>query len=333
MFMFKIRNAISSFFTSFWWKHKKKFKVTGLAIVFLIAGFFGVRLAVNAITHRVAVHRFNNMSREDMIYDFEYLMTALEESWPFFNLSISANNVDVHELSNNTRALLNNPATDISSPLDFLDIIEEHFFTPISQLGHLRTTSSYESYFALKEELRWSIEHGANNRTTAYFYDLSNRPEVVMFYSRLRDEGRGSPRPQVPTGPVMAFDSLETGRIAYMRVNRMISLWEDTYAPAIGDRAAMWSYELQAYNFTQFIEEYEHLIIDFRENPGGQTFHLRAVVMPMFLHEGVTLPSYVFYMGGEYASLAREIFDIRHIYPAWIQDNWENEFGSPDDIA
>jgi len=263
------------------------------------------------------------MPREDMIADFEYLMTALEESWPFFNLSISANGVDVHALANDTRALLNDLTTDLDSPLDFLDIIQEHFFEPIDQLGHLRQIASYESFFDAQRQLQWSIEHGAIDRFTAYLYDLFHRPEAVMFYSLLRDAGRGIPSPQTQTGSVMEFDSLEEGRTAYMRVNRMISIWDDTVAP----QHNMWQNELRTYNFTEYIQDFEHLIIDFRGNPGGTPMQFIHFIMPMFLNEGITLDAFVFYMDGKYANLAREVFDIRNIYPVWMHYDMELYFG------
>ena len=311
--MYRLRMSIAFFFQN----HRKKFLLIGLVVILLVPIFFGVRFAVNAITHRVAVHRFDNMPREDMISDFEYLMTVLEENWPFFNLSISANNVDVRELADNTRVLLNNPATDISSPLDFLDILEEHFFAPINQLGHLRQMASYEVYFGFKYNTRWDVSHGAIDRITHHHYNLLHKPEVVMFYSRLRDAGRGVSPPAPFVGSVMEFDILEEGRTAYMRVNRMINIWDDRWINL--REGGMWYYEQLTYLFNQSIEGYEHLIIDLRGNVGGRSAQFDNLVMPNFLHEMIIFPGYVFYMGGEYVALAGEVFDRRNIFPAAFQ--------------
>ena len=191
MFMFKLKMKVSSFFRY----QAKKALLIGLAILLLVVGFFVVRAVIEPAGSRSDVH--GNMPRADMIYDFEYLMTALEENWPFFNLSISANGVDVRNLANNTRTLLNDPATDLNCPIDFFDIILEHFFEPINQLGNLWPTVSYEAFFTTRDRLRREVQsQGANNRLTTYLYDLHTKPEVAAFYNNLRSAGRGLPPPQ-----------------------------------------------------------------------------------------------------------------------------------------
>ncbi|MCL2188705.1 MAG: S41 family peptidase [Defluviitaleaceae bacterium] len=259
------------------------------------------------------------MSHENMIYDFEYLITALEENWPFFNLSISANGVDVHVLAENTRAFLNNPANDINEPFDFMDIMQLYFFGPINQLGGLTLTTSYSDFFNLQSSIVHAIEQGANNRTTFYLHELTQKQEVQLFYDRLQNAGRGTQSLQAGQMPIMQFDILEAGQIAYMSVNRMINVWDDSYG-----RDGMWQHELRAYNFTQNIEGYNHLIIDFRGNTGGSTMHFRSLVLPMFLREFIYLHAYVHYMGGTYATLAREVFDMRYIWPAAFQSEIED---------
>ena len=323
-YMLKIRVAtffsnLSAFFSNLLWKHKKQLILGSALICILVAGFFGARLAINSIRTRIALNNFLNMPREDMIYDFEYLMTALEENWPFFNLSVSANNVDVRVLANNTRALLNDPVTGIENPFDFLDLLQKHFFEPINQLGHLHQVTCDELFFITHSLNSWSMQHGALDRITHHVYAVVNRPQVQMFYNSLRDAGRGMPQGQLDDGPVMQFDIIEAGRIAHMRVNRMIRVWDDFW---IG---GLWRhYEWQAYRFNQEIEGFEHLIIDLRGNPGGQAQHFLSYVMPMFLHEGIVLPAYLFYLDGVYSNLTRELFDIRFIWPAYFHYDWED---------
>jgi len=307
--------------------HGKKILLVGLVAAILFAvGFYTIRPAIDAINHRAAVNRFNNMTRDDMISDFEYLMTTLEENWPFFNISISANGVDVRELADNTRTLLNNPATDINCPFDFLHIVQEYFFEPINQLGHLRQIFHYEDFFATRARVNLEIEQGRIDRLFVFFHEVFNRPESVLFYDRLRDTGRGGVMPPPRTGPVMEFDILEDGRIAYMGVNRMINIWQDTWR----HHTNMWHYEGLTYRFSQDIEGYEHLIIDFRGNRGGLSMHFRSLIMPQFLRDGIGLHAYAFYMDGEYAALAREVFDIRSIFPPIAHSELEDNFVPPE---
>ena len=107
---------------------------------------------------------------------------------------------------------------------------------------------------------------GKINKGESRLYELLHRPEVVMFYNRLMDSGRGSIYPQDDLAPVMEFDILEDGRIAYMRVNRMINIWDDTHSLT---RFGMWHYQERMHSFVQEIEDFEHLIIDLRGNTGG----------------------------------------------------------------
>jgi len=270
--MYRLRISLSTFilkFKMFVSTHKLIYKFIGLMVVIIVV-FFAWTPTVNAISRQLDIRRFNNMPREHMIYDFEYLMTALEENWPFFNLSLSANNIDVRALADYMRILLRDPATPINCPIDFLDIMQIHFFEPIGQLGHLRQETSCERYFATRTQFQFLVEQfltNAHNRTTVHINNLYNRPEVVLFYSRLRDTGRGS-LPHTFNEPVMTFGKIEAGRTAYIKVNRMIDMADDIMS-SVDPR--MWHYEHLMYLFNQDIEGYENLIIDFRGNPGGVT--------------------------------------------------------------
>ncbi|MCL2203426.1 MAG: S41 family peptidase [Defluviitaleaceae bacterium] len=258
---------------------------------------------------RVAIHRFNNMSRADMLYDFEYLMTILEENWPFFNLSISANGVDVRELADEMRRMLHDPSTPIRNPIDFLYLVHEYFMVPINQLGHLSLSRCYEGFFQSLAQLSTLVEQFPTHRSTKHNYATLSRPEVLMFYSRLRDSGRGTLSRLTNwgegRGPAMEFDILEAGSIAYIRVERMMGMWFD---PQCSVNPRMLHYERLMYEFNKSIAGYGHLIFDFRGNTGGMSVHFRSLVMPHLLNRRIRLPGYVFYMDGYYANLAREIF-------------------------
>jgi hypothetical protein len=319
--MYKLRTAFPIFILKYMPRIKLIGLIAGLGVI-LTAVCFSWRPVTNAIGNRINVYRFENMDRGDMISDFEFLMDVLEENWPFFNLSISANGIDVRELADNTRAVLNDPSTEINNPLDFLDLIQEHFFIPINQFAHLRPTWRHEDFFNSFDHYQHRIEWGVESRSCIYYYNLFTQPQTVMFYTRMRDTGRGSSPPQPDFSPVMRFDILEDERTAYIRINRMINIWDDTYSLFDPNR---WHYEMLMYNFNQQIEGFEHLIIDLRGNPGGRSLQFDNFVMPNFLREAITLPAYIFYMGGEYAALAREVFDIRDFYPTWVYLNMTKE--------
>lgn len=321
MFIYKFKITLSNTILkikSSIYKNKIIYRTICFIILFISVVFFArhpllyasIRIDQRIAVHRfnIAAHRFDNMPRENMINDFEHLMTVLEENWPFFNLSISANGVDVRELAEDMRLLLHDPSTPIDNPLDFLDLLHEHFFSPIGQLGHLSMIRNHEAFFDARSTVNWQMQNGFTSRFNKYYYELYTRPESVMFYRRLRDTGRNVPA-QVSLRPAMEFDILEAESTAYIRINRMMQILEDIPSPI---DSSMTHYEKRMLDFTQDIQGFDHLIIDLRGNRGGRTTHFDTFIMPHLLPSSIQLHAYVFYMDGVYANLAREMFDATH---------------------
>ena len=304
----------------FFRNNKKLLTIIAIAVPLIAGAIFIAPPIINTVQRNMAVNRFHNMSREAMLEDFDYLMEALEGSWPFFNLSISANDVDVRDLADNMRVLIMDPNTDINNPHDFLDLLHIHFIIPIRQLGHLNAIIHYQEYFFALSSFIENIERGArqNLDAVADYYtrelELYTRPEVAMFYQTLREAGGSAvaqditwpPRALFDT-PVLETDILEEGRIAYLNINMMIHPIRDPRYRGTN----MGQYEVIMHNFYKEIGDFDHLIIDMRGNPGGQTTHFDIFVAGPLLSESITFPGYVFYKGGEYDRTARSNFDPR----------------------
>ena len=300
--------------------NKKLLTIIAIAVPLIVGAIFIAPPIVNTMQHNMAVNRFHNISRETMLEDFDYLMEALEGSWPFFNLSVSANDVDVRELADNMRVLIMDPNTNINNPHDFLDMLHTYFLQPIGGLGHLYAIIHYQEYFAVLSNFIENIERGARQNLDAVvdYYtrelELYKRPEVAMFYQTLREaggstvaQGRAWPPRASFDAPVLEADILEEGRIAYLNINMMIHpIRESRYRGG-----NMGRYEVMMYNFYNEIGDFDHLIIDMRGNPGGQTAHFDIFVAGPLLSESITFPGYVFYKGGEYDRTARSNFDPR----------------------
>jgi len=258
------------------------------------------------------VSRFLNQGNENLLYDFDYLMQALEENWPFFNLSVSANGVDVHEVADNVRRILADPATEDMGTHAFLDFLRENFFWEIGRIGHLQLVWRYQDHF---ENIRAHNDivrmMGVTPYSTAAALELHTRPQTAMFYETLRDAG-GSSLVHMDTQssgevlPVYETAILEDGRIAYLAVNRMIHIWDDPRP-----RRTTGQYEAMLHDFHGQIEGYEHLIIDLRGNSGGQNMHFSVFAAAPLLREAIGLPAYIFYKGGNHSRMARENYDWR----------------------
>ena len=78
------------------------------AILIALAAIIAAPHVVNAVEHQMALRRFNSLSQEGFLYDFDYMMRVLEENFPFFDISISANGVDIMALAADVRVNIEN---------------------------------------------------------------------------------------------------------------------------------------------------------------------------------------------------------------------------------
>jgi len=262
------------------------------------------------------IYQFLNQGNENLLYDFNYLMRALEENWPFFNLSISANGVDVHEVADNVRRILSDPATEDVDTHAFLDFLRENFFWEIGRIGHLWLMWQYQDHFeSIRAHNQIVRDMGVTPYNVAAALERHARPQTAMFYETLRDAGGSRlvhPDTLTPRESLSVYETaiLEEGRIAYLAVSRMMNITEDPWQPRLNAPR----YQALLYEFHGQIEGFGHLIIDMRGNTGGINLHFDAFVVSPLLREQMYFPGYVFYMGGEYSRVARENHDLRMWY-------------------
>ncbi|MCL2562659.1 MAG: S41 family peptidase [Oscillospiraceae bacterium] len=276
----------------------------------------------------LAIYRFNNLTTEDFLYDFNYLMQALEENWPFFNISVSTRGIDVRELADDVRNMLDSPSVVIGDALAFADLLDVHFLQPIGHLGHLSSPWPYDEFFRTLEwaelvmggyeaslrELElagWPVERVERAKT---ILGTLSRPEAILFHEVLRDvsgsvvssadslqqEEFGFSRSVVETAII------EDGEIAHLTVRFMLdTTMDEGLVSGLAGDPAMGHYEEIIYDFYREIADFDHLIIDLRGNPGGMTSHFDVFVLAPLLTEQLFLPAYLFYTDGVYSKMAR----------------------------
>ncbi|MCL2188708.1 MAG: S41 family peptidase [Defluviitaleaceae bacterium] len=270
------------------------------------------------------VNHDENATYNDDVYnyflsDFEHLMTLLEENWPFFNIAYSARGVDMHELADNIRTLLNDPIEVIDCPIDFMYTLHEHLIIPTNGLAHLSMLRSYGWFFGWLNSAEQHVRYNENPLPMYQrLYQIVTRPETIEFYTRLWLEERGTETPVwFGIDAVMEFDILKPNKIAYMRISTMIDIWNDQYSEA---NPGMRHYEYLMYRFVQEIQGFEHLIIDLRGNTGGMTTHFDTLIMPQLLQEGIQFPGYVFFLDGMYVDVLKEVLYA----PIWFLTHEEH---------
>jgi len=80
---------------------------------------------------------WDTLTREQILYDIDYLLFVLEENYPFFGTVYRQRGVDIHELGQHLRDTVEVYSYDLD--LDtFWTLINHEFFAPIGLHGHLR---------------------------------------------------------------------------------------------------------------------------------------------------------------------------------------------------
>ena len=308
MFFFRLRVSISNVFFRLSLRKKLLRGLATAAIVALIltAAFFSSREWIMwHVDFTIAQHRHRNLTTADFQYDFDHLIRVLEEDWPFFELSISANGVDVHQLADDFRNTLAD--TDVDA-VGFFELLREDFFRPIGSLGHLWTTN-YPRYFQ-----RWHrpVDHmfweewemtvfGEIRAGTRHNAELARHLPSRFLYHSLRDAGIGSQPDREE--PVYETHIL-SDNTALLSVRRMIHLDDDPVRRP-RDYRFIGCYAALLYDFWYEIIDFDHLIIDLRDNPGGRICHFSMYVAPMLITSRTWLPAYVFYGDGHYTNIAK----------------------------
>jgi len=225
--------------------------------------------------------------------DFDYMMQAMEDTFPYFGLAERRLGIDIRELANETRTIIENNIDNMDAHA-FWDILRHEFFDHISLLGNAQVLNYQERLelhnFYVIPALR--IAPPYHLRAALIF----TYPDVVRFYEEqaaLFD----TPAPvtiETPRRHVYTTEILEEGRIGYMHISTFLV---DNFRQqnAMMDR------------FFRDIQHYDHLILDIRDTGHGRVDFWRMLVMHVIWPDRDNLPDlpfYTFYRGTE---LAREL--------------------------
>ena len=205
-----------------------------------------------------------NLSPEDFLYDFDYLMAMLKENAPYFGLIYRRNGVDMLALIPELRARVEDEAHRLSI-LSFHNLLRDEFFNHAWPVTHLW----FESYVFLRD-------HGFNE----HFDNLEGmRRFSHSFHST----------PPSPRRPRTTIETtiIEEGRIAYISVET----FNNNITPELTQ---------QIDDFYREIEDFEHLIIDLRWNPGGWMSFFEDLIISPLLTEPLRATYYHFIRGGEH---------------------------------
>ena len=256
------------------------------------------------------------LSKEALLADFDYLTRTLEDSFPFYGPVRRKFRVDLRAQTNSARTVVQNLNTANSEAKilsDFANILSGYVVTPMRTMGHMiGLWSGSRTYNVQLAQIKWdgtSETPWYPNLYARHLHDIFTSPTAIRYYGKPLEgvdiDNFIQSNLFTPIADNVSFSILQANSIAYIRMNSM----------NVGNYAS--DGELIA-AFAETIGDFDHLIIDLRNNNGGNTSNFTQYIMAPLIKEPATLAYYVFFKGGEHALQFDDIYsrDVQ-----WQVDN------------
>ena len=215
--------------------------------------------------------------------DLGYMLYVLENNFALFDVAYWARGVNIPAIVENIRAeILADPNMDA---MGFMDALWYHFY-PLWFIGHFHIMGAYMHGNIVNDPNAWQ-NWAFNSEVLARLH----YPHVMAFYEPMHPTTFGS----FSAGGMVMPDNviteiIEDGRIAYLAVNSFMNF------PVPGDE------DRQILDFFDEIRDFEHLIIDLRENEGGRLDYFKQLIMGPNIDRNITIYGFVFMPNGRYSS-------------------------------
>lgn len=250
---------------------------------------------------------------EDFLSDFDYLMQTMEDTFPYFGVAERKLGVDIRALGRETRAMIENypyslegHANEMGIALEDMPDLDEHIFWSIIHHEFFSHFMPFAHAGPLNFGLYNTFKPSYTSLRSSYYTDNNNdvftNPVSLRFYQEQEvlfntlaenqaDLFQFIFRQKPPTGGsrslrhMVETEIIEEGKIAYLKVANFANFNLNTMV------------ELRS--FYRDIQEYEHLIIDIRDNQGGNVDFWRMFIMKALWPEGKNMPDmplYAFYL-------------------------------------
>lgn len=309
-------------------------RATVIAIILIAMLFFAT--CKNSDEQLVIKDSDEQLKMEDFLYDFDYMMQTMEDTFPYFGIAERRFGVDIKALGIETRAMiekypysLEGLANELGISLEDMPELDEHifwsiiyheFFSHFTQLGHnfalhFRTYNYYKPNYTtpLSHYYTPNNYYAFSNHISQKFYQEQNN----LFNTLSEEKGallrfifRDEPPFHLPDS-IVETEIIHEDKIAYLKVS--------TFA----------NFNITIFNklrkFYSDIQNYEHLIIDIRDNIGGSTDLWRMLIMKPLWSDRNNMPNmplYAFYRGSKLGkSLAEENIKIESQYSRYMPES------------
>jgi len=267
-------------------------------------------LAIMLTVPTVSRQWHNRLTRADFLYDFDYMIAALEANFPSFGIIYRQHGVNMLDIAQDLRDRLECGSTRVDFEL-FWNMLRDDFFYFASPgdgrlpIGHL--------YLLADWERKWIISgfgDGPFWGRTSYYVDILNTAPSHRSYPAL--QAHTHPHVRLPCWQpdrVLSASIIERGSIGYLRV----------YTLSRGPDAD----ELEILNsLHNEIADFEHLIIDIRGNNGGWRHNFERYVTRYFICRAHRYQFHYFIMDGAHnMSFLQTTARFRTITQRTVRDN------------
>lgn len=242
---------------------------------------------------------WSGLNTEQYIEDFDYLYQQLKENYPFFGVAKRKKNMDLESRYFETRKKLATCKNDV----DFLNILRSDFSISI---GHMavwgtRYSSKLKDLETLSEEKpEYKEQYIPYIQALDNPVSRKNYEAMELFYNKqdkeynayLKEMGKFTKEAESDTIGELSqtanvkTDILEGGKIAYINIEEFdMSSYDE-------DKEIL-------YDFYNQIANYEHLIFDISENPGGGMSYFTDLLVAPNISQTLSAPVYEFAKAGQ----------------------------------
>ena len=226
-------------------------------------------------------------TRAEYLYDLDFFYTTLLENFPLFGAIYRRHGADLHTRYANARTRVET-RENITDEI-FMSILHD-ITAGARNIGHLSILFEDAAARYFVQAYSHLIAQGALEMQP--FLDEFNNPATRAFYN-LTDEDFIPPAEGVESAVYASVSNniqtriIEENRIAYVNILSM------NFATMEIDRVTL-------LDFFHLVADYDHLIVDIRQNPGGTGMFFRELVISPNISYPLYFSNYMFFMGGEH---------------------------------
>jgi hypothetical protein len=241
-------------------------------------------------------------ARGEYLEDLDHLYSVLTANFPFFGVIYRSLGMDLHGLYHETRQHIED-IRDIPSDEYFANIINSRFISQARGTGHFNMLT--EDFLRLHIQVFSNQVAQGSDQFLYFLHEIDNYATRALH--GLTDEDFAPPIPGRDSFVyATASDNLQTsiiepGRIAYVNILQM------NHATVRLDRAKL-------LNFYRYIADFDHLIVDIRQNGGGDSRFFPYLVIAPNIDRPLEYYFYMLLMDGEHN---------RRLLAPWFEDWWD----------